>query len=420
MKINVSQIEQSQTKYTVTIDGKEWQECLKKGLEKITKNIQVPGFRKGKVPMDVVKGKVSDEDIIQESAKFASDKAFKYVMDKEKPQLLMHPILFVDSVDNKKAVLSFDVQNLPEIKLKKYKDLGIKKEPVKVTKADIQKDIDVIMDRSAKIAVKKDPAALGDIVVMDFEGFIDKKAFPGGVAKDHSLELGSNTFIPGFEDQLVGVKKGDSKDVDVSFPKNYHAKEFAGKKAIFKCTIKEVKSKKNQKLTDAFVKEQKIFKAKTVKEFEAKMEEAIKVQKQAMVTRKFEDAIIDKLIKEAKFEVPPRFLELETNTLIKEFEDNLKKQGMDMPKFKEMSGKDDQQIAADFATQAEKRCKVSLIFEHIAKQEKIDVSKSEVEAEYKKMAKARGNDIKELEKQFPAGRLAYNIKMQKIFNIISK
>ena len=420
MKINVSQIEGSQTKYTITIEGKEWQECLKQGLEKITKNIQVPGFRKGKVPMDVVKGKVSDEDIIQESAKFATDKAYKFMMEKEKPVLIMQPVLFIDEVDIKKAVLSFDVQNLPEINLTKYTKLGVKKEVVKVTQEDIDKDIEAMMTRFAKTEDKKGAAKMGDVVVMDFEGFINNKPFSGGKAEGHSLELGSNQFIPGFEEQLVGVKAGEEKDVKLSFPKNYHAKEFAGKEAIFKCKINSVKSKKEQKLTLDFIKKHKFPGIKTVKDFEAKMKTAITMQKEANAKKRYEEAIIAKLISKSKFDVPVRFLELETNQLIKEFEDNLKAQGMDIAKFKEMTGKDDKTIGLDFAQQAEQRCKVSLIFEYIAQKEKIAVSAKEVDAEYDKMSKARGKSVEEIKKEYPTGRLAYNLKMQKIFDVVSK
>ncbi len=421
MKIKESQIkEQSQTKYTVTIEGKEWQDCLRKGLEKITKNIQVPGFRKGKVPMDVVKGKVSDEDIIQESASFASDMAFKYVIKEKSPELIMQPVLLIDEVDQKKAVLSFLVQNLPEIKLDKYTKLGIKKESAKFTKAEVKKDMESLLSRYAKLKDKTGVATKGDVVVIDFEGFVGGKSFEGGKAEGYSLEIGSGQFIPGFEDQLIGSKSGEKKDVEVTFPKEYHSKNLANKKAIFKCKVHKVLKKTTPKLTDDFVKENKFPGVKTAAEFEEKLKEAMKKQKEMQASRVYEDAIIEKLIQNAKFDVPVRFIELETNTLIKEFEDKLAQQGLDIPKFKEMTGKDDQTIAADFATQAEKRCRVSLIFEHIAKKENIDIKKEDVDAEYKKIAEDRKVKVAEVEKQIPAGRLAYKLRMKKIFEVITK
>ncbi len=421
MKISKENIQDFQTKYTVTIDGEDWKNCQEKGLAKITKNIQLPGFRKGKVPINMIKGKVSDEEIIKESASFATDIAYKYMLEKEKPEIFIQPILEIEDVDEKSATLNFVVQNMPEFDLKQYnKFTKIKEEPIKTDKKMVDEQVQKILESKVEFKEVNRASKNGDVLDINFEGFIDGKPFPGGKGQGTHLELGSKKFIKGFEEQLVKMKKDEEKEIVLDFPQDYHVKDLSGKKATFKCKINAVKEKVIPKLDDDFVKKQKYPNIKNVKELKEGVEKSLKDNAKLRSTRIYEQKLVDELLKVNKVPVPARILDLETNQLLKNFEEELKKQKTTIENFKKETGKTDEEIAKEFSQNALKRVTVTLIFEKIAKLEKIDLAKKEVEDELAKLAKLSKKPLEEIKKSFNMGQLAYNLRMKKIFDVVKK
>jgi trigger factor len=261
---------------------------------------------------------------------------------------------------------------------------------------------------------------MGDSVVFDFEGFKDGKPFDGGKAEKFTLELGSGQFIPGFEEQLVGLTAGDEKDVEVSFPESYHVKDLAGQPVIFKCKVHDVKCKKEAELTDEFVKDLNIPEVKTVDELKEKIEEAITNAKLKNVNAKYENELFDAIIKDSKIDVPESFLKREIEQLTKDFGARLQQQGMDIKKFKEMTGQTDDQIKAELQKDALRRIQVAFMLDAIAAEEKIVVSDEEIDAEIKRVADANNAKVEDVAKNAPRDQISYFIRNQKIMEIISK
>ena len=421
MKISKENIQDFQTKYTVVVDGKEWKDCQEKGLAKITKNIQIPGFRKGKVPANMIKGKVSEEEIIKESASFATDIAYKYMVEKEKPEIFMQPILEIEDVDDDKATLTFVVQNMPDFKLKQYNKFKTPKpKSITVTQKMVDEQIQKILETKVEFVEVDRAAQKGDVIDLDFEGFIKGKPFPGGKAQGSQLELGSQKFIKGFEEQLIKSKKGDEKEIVLNFPKDYHVKELGGKEATFKCKINAIKEKRLPKLNDTFVKGQNYPNIKNVEELKKAVKQSLKDNSNLKARTAYEQKLVEELLKVNKVPVPARILDLETNQLLKNFEEELKRQKTTIEAFKKQTGKSDEDIAKEFSQNALKRVTITLIFEKIAKLEKIDLTKQEVEDELAKLATASKKPLKELKKSFNMGQLAYNLRMKKIFDVVKK
>lgn len=419
MKIHAKRLENSQMEFTVEVKGEAWENAQKKAFNKITANIQIPGFRKGHVPAEKLAGLISDADIVREAGPVVFDAAWAHVLETEKPEVIARPAVAIKKADKKEIEVVFTVTVRPEIKLGKYKSLGIKKEEVKATKEDFEREHNALLARGKSQVTKEGAAALGDVVVIDFEGFKGDVPFAGGKATKFELELGSGQFIPGFEEQLVGLKAGDSKDVDLSFPEEYHAKDLAGQPVIFKCYVHEVKGIAQPVMNDEFVASLNLPNIANVKELDAAIEKAILAHKGRMANEKFETELFDAIIKDSKIEVPQEFLVEEIKALRQQFVETLKKQGMTFEQFLKASGQTEAKVNEELAVDATRRIKVSFILEEVAKLEKVSVNDKDVDAEIEAVAKANGRTFEELAKDAPRDQIAFALRNKKVIEILT-
>ena len=299
----------------------------------------------------------------------------------------MDPKIDVVDVDDDKLTIKFTVTTKPEVKIKKYKDLKVKKETVKVTKEEIDKEIDNLRNRYADLVIKDGKIESGDIAVIDFEGFLGKEAFEGGKGENYSLTIGSNTFIPGFEDQLIGHKAGDKVDVKVTFPEEYQAPELQGKKATFKVTIHEVKTKELPELDDDFFLDLEMKDVKSEKDLRKVTEDQITARKTYDIENKYIDNLLEEVEKNTTVEIPNELVEEEIDRMIHEYGHNLEMQGINLEMFYQYTNSDEQALREQMRHDAEKRVKYRFMLEEIATLEKVKVTDKQVDTEATKLAK---------------------------------
>lgn len=419
MKIHAKKLENSQIEFTVEIKGEAWENAQKKAFNKITANIQIPGFRKGHVPAEKLAGLISDADVVREAGPLVLDAAWAHILETEKPEAIARPSVGIKKADKNEIEVVFTVTVKPEIKLGKYKGLKIEKQEVKATKEDFEREHNALLARGKVHATKESAAELGDVVVIDFEGFKGGVPFAGGKASRFELELGSGQFIPGFEEQLVGTKAGDDKDVELSFPEEYHAKDLAGQPVVFKCHVHEVKGTTEPKMNDEFVASLNLPNISNVKELDEAIEKAILAHKGRMANEKFETELFDAIIKDSTIPVPHEFLVEETKALRHQFMETLKKQGLSFDQFLKASGQDEEKVNAELAVDATRRIQISFILEEVARLEGVTVSEADVDAEITSVAKANGRTFEELAKDAPRDQIRFALRNRKVIEILT-
>lgn len=419
MKIHSKKLENCQVQFTVEIKGEAWENAQRKAFNKITANIQIPGFRKGHVPAEKLAGLISDADITREAGPLVLDAAWAYVLENEKPEAIARPQVGINKADKHEIEVVFTVTVKPEIKLGKYKGLKIEKAEVKATKEDFEREHAALLARGKSFSIKTTAAELGDVVVIDFEGFKNGVPFAGGKASKFELELGSGQFIPGFEEQLVGCLPGDDKDVELSFPEEYHAQDLAGQPVVFKCHVHEIKGTVTPTMNDEFVASLNIPNIATVEQLDAAIEQAVLAHKGKIANEKFETELFDAIINDAQLPVPQEFLVEETKALRHQFVESLKKQNMTFDQFMKMSGQDEQKVNDELAKDATRRIQVSFILEEVARLEDVKVSDAEIDAEIEAVAKANGKSYEELAKDAPRDQIRFALRNRKVIDIIT-
>ena len=308
--------------YTLKLEGKEWKDCLKEAFDKKKKDIKLDGFRKGQVPYDIYVKKAGIETLYMDAVDNAVDKLYvKLLSDKETITPAATPSIDIKGIDDKHIEIEFTLVSSPEVKLGKYKDLGIKKEEVEVTDEEVEHELGHIKEHYVEVKTKEDKEKIksGDIAVIDFEGFLNDKPFKGGKGENYSLTIGSNTFIPGFEDALIGLKKGDKKDVNVTFPENYHSEELKGKPVVFKVEIKEVKERVLPEFNKEFFEDLNVGGVEDLDGLKNYIKENKKAEKEQAKEDEFLFKCLDKIVEGSKFEIPEEMTEDEVNRLVREF-----------------------------------------------------------------------------------------------------
>ena len=387
----------------VKIEGKEWKDAVDTAFNEEQKKVSVDGFRKGKVPRNIYESK------------------YGKVLDDNKLEPIIDPNIDIVSVDDEKAVLKFVITTKPEVKIKKYKDLGVKKETVKVTKKEIDEEIDKLRNRFADLEIKEGKVALGDITVIEFEGFINDVAFEGGQGENYSLTIGSNTFIPGFEDQLIGHKTGDKVDVKVTFPEDYHQEDLKGKEALFKVTIHEVKTKKLPELNEDFFIDLEMKDVNSEESLRKVIEDQIKARKEYDIENKYIDDVLEAVSKETTVDIPNELVEEELDRMIHEYGHNLEHQGLTLEMFYQYTNSNEQALREQMRNDATIRVKYRFILEEIAVLEKIEITDKEIDEEAKKLADSYKISKDEFIKEFGGKEaLRYDLTMQKVIDILKK
>lgn len=405
----------------ISLEKKEWKDALDRAFTKEQANAKVDGFRKGKVPRDIYIKKYGKESLYYTAINNELGILYEKVLKDNKLEPIMDPKIEIVTVDDEKLTVKFTITTKPEVKIKKYKGLGVKKETVKVTKEEIDQEIENLRNRYADLVIKDGKIESGNIAVIDFEGFLGDKAFDGGKGENYSLTIGSNTFIPGFEDQLIGHKAGDNVDVKVTFPKDYQSEELKGKKATFKVTIHEVKTKELPELDENFFLDLEMQDVKDEKSLRKVCEDQIKARKEYDVENKYIDDLLEALEKQTTVEIPNELTEEEIDRMIHEYAHNLEHQGISLELFYQYTNSDEQALREQMRNDAEKRVKYRFMLEEVAALEKVKVTDKQVDAEAEKLAKQYNVSKDEFLTHFGGVEaLRYDLMIQKVVEIIKE
>ena len=365
----------------------EFAKGLDSAFKRAVKRVNAPGFRKGKLPRAVFNQMYGEEALYQDAVDAVLPAAYTKAIDELKVSPLAMPDIDVKEISKENGVTFEAVVTVkPNVELGEYKHLGIKKEEVEVTDADVEERLERLLSNQAEWQIKEGEAKKGDIVVIDFKGFIGDEAFEGGEAKGYELELGSGSFIPGFEDQLEGKVAPVDTEVNVTFPENYQVADLAGKEAKFEVTIHDVKEKVLPELTDEFVKEFSKEAAATVAEYKEKLRGEIKVQKEEAAAKAYSDKVISTAVENAKLTVPTKLIDQEVNSMFEQFAGNLSRQGLSFELYEQFTGKGADELKAEMRSDAENKIKTSFVLGEIAEVEKVEVTDADINAEVKELA----------------------------------
>lgn len=373
---------------TVELPAEKVNAALDKAFKKVVKQINVPGFRKGKMPRQMFEKRFGVESLYQDALELLVNENYPLAIDETGISPVDQPEIDFEMEDlgkNKDFKFTATVIVKPEVELGDYKGLEVKKQETTVTDEEIEQQLKDQQTRLAELVVKEDSAIEnGDTAVIDFEGFQDGEAFEGGKGDNYSLEIGSGSFIPGFEEQLIGAKAGEEKEVVVTFPEEYHAAELAGKEATFKVNVKEVKGKELPELDDDFAQEVDS-EVKTLDELRTKLKEKTATEKAAAADTALRDELVEKAANNAKIDIPNAMIETEIDRMMQEYDQNLQMQGLNLDLFYQFSGQDEAALRAQMKEDAESRVRVALVLEAIGEAEKIEATEEDINAELEKM-----------------------------------
>ncbi|WP_395893941.1 trigger factor [Bacillus safensis subsp. safensis] len=374
---------------TVEVDAETFNKALDDAFKKVVKQVSIPGFRKGKVPRGLFEQRFGVESLYQDALDILLPVEYPKAIDEAGIEPVDRPEIDVEKIEKGESLIfTAKVTVKPEVKLGDYKGLNVEKDDTAVTDEDVQEELKGMQNRQAELVVKEEGAIEnGDTVVLDFEGFVDGEAFEGGKAENYSLEVGSGSFIPGFEEQLVGLEAGAEKDVEVTFPEEYHAEDLAGKPAVFKVKIHEIKAKELPALDDEFAKDVDE-EVETLAELTEKTKKRLEEAKENEAEGKLREELVAKASENAEVDIPQAMVDTELDRMMKEFEQRLQMQGMNLELYFQFSGQDEDALKEQMKEDAAKRVKSNLTLEAIAAAENLQVSDEEVEEELSKMAEA--------------------------------
>ena len=415
MAKNVHEIE-------IKIEGKDWEKYLDKAFKKKNKDTKIDGFRKGQAPKDIFIKKFGVESLYMDAVDFAIDEAYKKALENSKVVPVVEPKLDVKDINNEAVTFLFTIVSKPEVKLGEYKKLGIKKETAKATKKEIDEEVEALRTQMAEIVVKgeKEKVAEKDTAVIDFEGFVDGKPLDGGKGENFPLEIGSHSFIPGFEEGLVGMKSGETKELDLEFPKDY-VKDLAGKKVKFNVTVHEIKTRKLPEIGEDFYKDLGYEDMKTEEEFRKEVEKVLIERKQKELDDKFLDDCLDKAANNMKVEINDEIIDDEIHRMIHDVEHKLQMQGLTIDQYYEFTGLTHEKMHEQMHDEAVKRIKYRYLIEAVADAEKVDFTQKEVDAKAEEMAQNYGISKDELLKAYGSDEIVkYDMKMHKALEIIKE
>ncbi len=424
MKYSFKAAEKSTVKVDMEFTGEEWKDSLNKAYVKTRGKYSVPGFRKGKAPKPVIENYYGKGVFFDEALNLLFSDNYPTVIEKEKDSFTAvgSPDLSVEALDENKVVIAAIVPVKPEIKIGQYKGLKIKKYEYKVTKKEIDAEVDKILLREAKpVEVTDRPCANGDTVNIDFAGMVDGEAFAGGTAEGYELELGSGTFIPGFEEQVVGMEIGKERDIVVTFPENYQADNLRGKEATFHIKLNSIKGRELPALTDEYVK--KHAGSETVADYKKKVKERLEKKAENDSRDQTENSIVEEICKTAECEIPQAMVESEIDTIVRDFSYKLMYQGLKLEDYIQYMGQTMEQFRSQFDAQARSRVLSQLVIEKIIKDEKITATQEEIDAKIAEQAASVEKTAEEYKKNIDPRQLEYianDVVITKLFAFLTE
>lgn len=423
MKVTVENGENQQVTLTIEVEAAEVNKAVEKACKSLANRVNIPGFRKGKAPRMIVERHVGKDAVLQEAFDIVAPKALNEAFDEQKIEPVTRPnVDIVTLEEGKDLVFKATVTPRPEVKLGEYKGLKVEKAAVNITDEDVDKQLKTFQDRQGKLVDAPEGAEVkdGDFTTLDFKGFVDGKAFDGGEGKDYPLQIGSKSFIPGFEDQLIGAKIGEERDVNVKFPEEYHAKELAGKDATFKCTIRSIKTKELPAIDDELAK--KVSKFQTLDELKADIRKNLEENAERTAENDQKSAAIEMATNNITVDIPAVMIDNRVTAMIQEMAMRLEQQGMKLEQYLQYAGTDIAKLREQYRETAEKNVKTDLMLEEVAKAENIKVEGKDLDAEVAAMAAAYGATPQQVQKiikeQGRIGDLAASVLRKKTAQFI--
>ncbi|SDC21313.1 trigger factor [Melghirimyces thermohalophilus] len=402
MKANWEKTENNRGVLTVEVDEQKFSKALDQAFRKVVKNVNVPGFRKGKVPRPIFEKRFGVESLYQDAVEIVVPEAYQAAVEETGIEPVDQPEIDIDQLEKDKPfIFKATVTVKPEVKLGEYKDLEVPEKDFSVSDKDVEEELKKMQERQGELVVVEDgQVEEKDRVMIDFEGFIDGEPFEGGQAEKYTLEVGSGQFIPGFEEQLVGMKPEEEKEITVTFPEDYQAEELAGKEAVFKVKLHEVKRMRLPELDDEFA--QDVSEFDTLQELKDDIENKLKEQKSQDEDNYKRNTLVEKAAENAEIDLPEVMVEHEIDHMLGHFEQQLQMQGVTLDQYMQFTGQEKSTIREQFKEDAEKKVRANLVLEAIAAEENVEVDDEEVDQELKKLAEQMGREEEEVRKLLQA------------------
>ncbi len=419
MKTTWTVVEKSKGELKVTINGEAWAQAQEKAFDKLAKNVEVDGFRKGQAPKGLAKRQVSEQNILMEAVDEVAQAALIAGLKEHDLNPITRPELGLDAVTAEEVTMTFTIQVKPEVKLAQYKDLEVKKEEVSVSAEEVDAKIAELREQFAELVLKeKGNVEDKDTAVIDFEGFKDGEAFEGGKGENYALEIGSNSFIPGFEEQLIGMGTSEEKEISLSFPENYGAEQLAGQAVVFKVKVNEIKQLELPELNDEFAKEANQEGVETLADLKSKFETELLAEKSKKAEDDANNQLLTLVVDASEVDIPEILIEEETDSLLEDFQRRIESQGFNMEQFTKITGQKESDLREQMKVDAANKVKVRLVLDEIAKQEKIGFTDEEIEHEYQEIATVYGMEVDKVKELASVETIGYDLRLRKAFNII--
>ncbi len=406
----------------IKIEGEEWKTALDQAFKEKQKEAKVDGFRKGKVPRDIYEKNYGKETLYLPAADVLLQKAYERAMEESKLIPVVQPEIDLKSVDDEKIEYIFKIVTKPELKIKKYKGLNIKPESVEVTKEEIEHELSHVLERYTELVSKEEGSVeLGNVAVIDFEGFKDGVAFDGGKGENYQLEIGSNTFIPGFEEQVIGMKIGEEKDLHLTFPEDYGVEDLKGAEVVFKVKVNEIKEKQVRELDEEFFEDLGMEGVDSKEKLEEEIEKNIKAQKEADAENKYIDTILEEIGKQVEVDIPEEMVNEEVDRLMRRFEENIKMQGISLEVYYQFTRSSEEDLRSQMEKEAYSNVLYRLMLEEIMAIEKVEVEEEEAEKEASLLAEKYQMEKDEFLKQFGGiDMIKYDLEMRKTIDLLKE
>ncbi|MBE6135731.1 MAG: trigger factor [Erysipelotrichaceae bacterium] len=420
MSRTVNKLPNAHVEVICPVDEKTWKDAQEAAFKKLAAKVEIPGFRKGKAPENLVRGKVNPGQVFDEAINAVLPKLYKAILEEEKIEPYAQPKVDVTKLSETELEVKFTITVSPEVKLGKYKGLEIGKTEVSVTDEELEADMKRLLDNSGTLVVKEGKSEKGDTVVFDFKGTVNGEEFEGGSAENYELVLGSNAFIPGFEDQLVGYEAGAHVDVKVKFPEQY-TEELKGKDAVFACDIHEVKSRKPATLDEEFVKDQGIKGVETIDQLKEHQKNALLESKKANARSEYFNKLIDAIVKDSKLEIPEEIIDSQFQSRKEEFEGRMAQSGITKEQYLQIIGQSEEDLNKQLRANATREVTNYLVLEEIGRAEKLNtLTDEDLEFEFSKLAEQYGMKLEDVKKALTPnlGQFKNQVVMGRIENFL--
>jgi trigger factor len=410
--------EKSQGDLSVKIEGKTWSDAQVKAFAKLSTEVEISGFRKGHAPEALVRKQINPQQILIEAVDLVAQEALVAAVEENSLELVASPELKLDALTAEAVELTFVCTVKPEVTLGEYKGLPFEVEAVEISEEEITAELEKMREKYAEIESKEGAVADGDTTIIDFEGFKDDIAFDGGKGENHELVIGSNSFIPGFEEKLIGMVKDEEKDITLTFPEEYQAAELAGKEVVFKVKMNDIKVKVLPELNDELAKDMNIADVETKEALEEYVKNDIRTQKTEAAENEASNKLIETVINNATVDLPKAMIDAETTEMVNDYSGRLQQQGFQLDQFLQMTGQTEEQLREQMTVDAVSRVKLRLVLEKIAEVENIEATEEIIEAEYAKIAEQYSMEVEKIKEIIPADNLSFDVKLQKALELV--